>query len=130
MGTRNWTKLESSHGEHNTGGNQPYGSGYFLDGRLSVEAVSAVPFLVDSRCSRRFGRAAPLVVALLLVVDVGVWLGPGRLFLALEGEEEGAVGLTPFTFVWTTGAGGFFILVAVAGGFAITAAMMGGFYCL
>lgn len=61
--------------------------------------LSVVLFLVLRRCRRRFCREAPFVAALLLVADVGVWFCPGRVFLALEGDEEGAVGLTPFIFV-------------------------------
>jgi hypothetical protein len=83
-----------------------------------------VLFLVVKRWSRRFGRAAPFVAAALLVADVGVWSCPGRLLRALDGEADGPVGLNPLTFVWSTGAGGFFILVAVPVGFAMTAAIM------
>ena len=78
---------------------------------------------MDTRCSRLFGRATPFTVGPLVVAEVGAGFCPGRLFLALEGDEEGAAGLIPFTLVWTDGAGGFFILVAVTGGFAMTAAM-------
>ena len=50
----------------------PYGSGNFFAARLSTEPLSAVPFLVVRRWSRRFGLAAPFVVTPLLVAEVGV----------------------------------------------------------
>ncbi len=78
---------------------KPYGSGNFLMARLSTAEASLVLFLVFSRCSRRFGLGTPFTPALLLAAEVGVWFWPGRVFLALEGEDEGAEGLIPFTFV-------------------------------
>jgi hypothetical protein len=50
----------------------PYGSGYFLATRFSCAPLSAVVFLVESRCSLRFGLVAPFTPAFALVAEVGV----------------------------------------------------------
>lgn len=51
---------------------KPYGSGIFFGTRLSVVTFSAALFRVVSRCSRRFGRATPLVAVPLLAAEVEV----------------------------------------------------------
>lgn len=93
---------------------------------LSTEALSEVVFLVVKRWSRRFGRVAPFTGMLVFVAEVGVGFCPGRVFLALEGEAEGALVLPTLMLVWTSGGGGFFIFVATPAGFATTVAMVHG----
>lgn len=81
-------------------------------------------FLVFNLCSRRFGRAAPLVVvafALDAVVGVVVGFCPGSVLGTLDGDAEG--GRPPLMLV-CTGGGGFLILVAIPAGLATTAAIV------
>lgn len=74
---------------------------------------------VESRCTRRFGRATPFVLAPFVAGTACVCVEPGNLLAALDGDEEAGPALLVALVCMDTL--GFLVFVAVPVGFDMAA---------